>query len=236
MSGGIGARWLVAVVWVVGLVLIAPIAILIVVAFSGEAYLKFPPESLSLRWFEAFFGDVRWRDSIWFSLKIAAIACVISTLTGFLAAYALARGRMRAKTLLLAVLLTPMIVPTVVTAIAIYFISAGVGLVGSVLWLGFCHAVLALPVVLLILLSTLNGVDVNLERAALSLGASRLRVFTHVVMPLAAPGLASAALFAFLTSFDELIISLFLADVRSQTLPVRIWNSLQMDVQPTIAA
>ncbi len=231
-----GSRGLDAIVWLVCLVLIAPIVILIVVAFSGGAYLKFPPDSLSLRWFRTFLGDARWRESIWFSVQIATIACVLATLAGFLAAYALVRARMRAKTLVLSLLLTPMIVPGVVTAIALYFVSAAVGLVGSTLWLGFCHAVIALPVVLLILLSTLNGVDLNLERAALSLGASRLRVFTHVVVPLCAPGLVSAALFAFLTSFDELLISLFLANVRTQTLPVRIWNSLHLDVEPTIAA
>ena len=103
-------------------------------------------------------------------------------------------------------------------------------------WIGLCHATIALPIVLLILLSSLQGVDVNLERAALSLGSSRFRVFTKVVVPLALPGIVSAALFAFLASFDELIISLFLAGVRSETLPVRIWNSLHLQVEPVIAA
>lgn len=223
-------------IWLMCLVLIAPIAIVIIVSFSGQSYLKFPPDTLSLRWFRAFFGDARWRDSIWLSAQIALIACAIATTVGFFAAYALSRSQMRGRTLILSIILTPMIVPSVVTAIAIYFMSARIGLVGNIFWLGFCHAVLALPVVLLILLSTLNGVDVNYERAAFSLGASRLRVLTRIVAPLAAPGIASAALFAFLTSFDELIISLFLADVRSQTLPVRIWNSLHLDVEPTIAA
>jgi ABC-type spermidine/putrescine transport system permease subunit II len=127
-------------------------------------------------------------------------------------------------------------VPTVITSIAMYFLSARLHLVGNLLWIGICHAVIALPVVLLILLSALQGVDVNLERAALSLGASRARLFLKVVVPLAAPGLISAALFAFLASFDELIISLFLTGVRAQTLPVRIWNSLHLEIEPTIAA
>ena len=117
-----------------------------------------------------------------------------------------------------------------------YFVSGPFKLVGNVFWIGICHAVIALPIVLLILLSTLQGVDLNLERAALSLGCSRLRMFTHVVIPLAAPGILSAALFAFLASFDELVISLFLAGVRSETLPVRIWNSLHLQVEPVIAA
>jgi ABC-type spermidine/putrescine transport system permease subunit II len=216
--------------------LMLPIVIVIVLAFSGQSYLKFPPDTLSLRWFAAFFGDGRWRASITLSLAIALIACMVSTTLGFFAAYAFVRGDVRNKTFLLSLMLMPMIVPTVVTSIALYFLSARLGLIGNIVWVGCCHAVIALPIVLLILLSTLQGVDLNLERAALSLGASRLRVFLKVVVPLAAPGLVSAALFAFLASFDELLISLFLTNVRDQTLPVRIWNSLHLDVEPTIAA
>jgi ABC-type spermidine/putrescine transport system permease subunit II len=133
-------------------------------------------------------------------------------------------------------MLLPVIVPSVITAVAMYFLSARLGLVGNILWIGTCHAVVALPLVLLILLSAMQGVDINLERAALSLGASRTRVFLKVVLPIASPGVLSAALFAFLTSFDELIISLFLAGVRAQTLPVRIWNSLHLEIEPVIAA
>ena len=117
-----------------------------------------------------------------------------------------------------------------------YYLAGKLGLIGSYLWLGLCHAVIAMPIVLLILLSALHAVDPNLERAALGLGASRPRVFCRVVLPLVLPGLLSAALFAFLASFDELLISLFLAGVHTQTLPVRIWNSLNLQVEPTIAA
>jgi ABC-type spermidine/putrescine transport system permease subunit II len=124
----------------------------------------------------------------------------------------------------------------VITAIAMYFFTARLGLVGNVVWIGFCHAVVTLPIVLLILLSSMQSVDINLERAALSLGGSRFYVFRRIVVPLAFPGIVSGALFAFLASFDELIISLFLAGVRAQTLPVRIWNSLHLEVEPVIAA
>jgi ABC-type spermidine/putrescine transport system permease subunit II len=216
--------------------LITPIVIVCVLAFSGQGYLRFPPESYSLRWFAAFFGDTRWRQSLWSSVSIALVACVISTVFGFLAAYAFTRSQMKAKKLILSFMLLPVIVPSVITAVAMYFLSARLGLVGNILWIGTCHAVVALPLVLLILLSAMQGVDINLERAALSLGASRTRVFLKVVLPIASPGVLSAALFAFLTSFDELIISLFLAGVRAQTLPVRIWNSLHLEIEPVIAA
>jgi ABC-type spermidine/putrescine transport system permease subunit II len=218
------------------LIQIAPIVIVVILGFSGSSYLKFPPDSLSLQWFIHFLGDPQWRASLWVSAVVAIVACTLATTIGFLAAYAFVRGNFAGKKLLLSLLLLPIIVPTVITSIAMYFLSARLHLVGNLVWIGICHAVIALPVVLLILLSTLQGVDTNLERAALSLGASKTRMFVKVVIPLAAPGIVSAALFAFLASFDELIISLFLSGVRSQTLPVRIWNSLHMEIEPTIAA
>jgi ABC-type spermidine/putrescine transport system permease subunit II len=217
-------------------VLLLPIVIVIVLAFGHQGFVKFPPDSYSLRWFTAFFGDPRWQKALWSSVLIATIACVIATLLGFFAAYAFVRGDLRAKKLLLSFMLLPIIIPHVITAIAMYFVASPLKLVGNVFWIGLCHATIALPIVLLILLASLQGVDVNLERAALSLGSSRFGVFTKVVIPLAFPGILSAALFAFLASFDELIISLFLAGVRSETLPVRIWNSLHLQVEPVIAA
>ena len=218
------------------LVLILPIGIVIVLAFSGGTFLKFPPDSYSLRWFIAFLGDERWRASLWSSLEIAVIACAVATLTGFGASYALVRGSFRLKKLVLSLSLLPIIAPTIVTSIAMYYVAARLHLVGSLVWVGLCHAVIALPVVLLILIAALQSVDPDLERAALSLGCGRLRMLRKVVVPLALPGIVSAALFAFLTSFDELVIALFLTDASTQTLPVRIWNSLHLEVEPTIAA
>ena len=218
------------------LLLMMPIIIVLILAVGDQTYMRFPPQSLSLRWFATFFGDPRWQRALGSSVLIASIACVIATVLGFFAAYAFVRSEMRAKKLLLSFMLLPIIIPHVITAIAMYFMAGPLKLVGNVFWIGLCHATIALPIVLLILLSSLQGVDVNLERAALSLGSSRVGVFTKVVIPLAFPGILSAALFAFLASFDELIISLFLAGVRSETLPVRIWNSLHLQVEPVIAA
>ncbi len=218
------------------LVLALPVAIVVVLAFSGGTFLRFPPTSYSWRWFGAFFGDPAWRQSLWVSIEIGVIACAIATVVGFLAAYALVRGRFRGKQLVLSLALLPIIAPTIITSIALYYLSAQLGLVGNIVWVGVCHAVIALPVVLLILLSTLQSVDQQLERAALSLGSGRVRTMWTVTVPLAAPGIISAALFAFLASFDELVMALFLTGARTQTLPVRIWNSLHLEVEPTIAA
>jgi ABC-type spermidine/putrescine transport system permease subunit II len=221
---------------VAGLLLMAPIAIVVVLAFGDQSALRFPPDSYGLRWFRTFFGDSRWQQALRTSLLVGVLSCVIATTLGFMAAYAMVRARFGYKKLLLSFMLMPMIIPHVITAIAMYFVAAPLRMVGNPLWIALNHAVVALPIVLLILLSSLQGVDVNLERAALSLGSSRLQVFTRVVIPLSWPGIVSSALFAFLASFDELIISIFLAGVRAETLPVRIWNSLHLQVEPIIAA
>ena len=223
-------------VTIAGLALLAPIVILVILAFSNQGYMKFPPESFSLKWFVRFFEDPRWQQALWSSVIIALTACVLATSIGLIAAYGFVRSTIRGKKLLLSFMLLPLIVPHVITAIAMYLLSGPFKLVGNVFWIGLCHATVVLPIVLLILLSTLQSVDINLERAALSLGASRLAVFWQIVIPLALPGIISAALFAFLASFDELVISLFLAGVKSETLPVRIWNSLHLQVEPIIAA
>jgi putative spermidine/putrescine transport system permease protein len=216
--------------------MLAPIIIVVIASFSGDGYLKFPPETLSIRWYARFLGDPRWLNALWNSFLIAIMTCVISTALGFLAAYAMTRGSFAFRKVIMALLLMPLIVPHVVTAIALYFLSARLGLIGFRPWIAVTHSVVALPVVLVILQSALKTLDPNLERAAMICGCGRAGVFRRVVLPLAAPAIVSAMLFSFLTSFDELVISLFLAGIRAETLPVRIWNSLMLEVEPTIAA
>lgn len=217
-------------------ILIIPIIIVGILAFSDQSYMQFPPRAYSMRWFRAFFGDPMWQQSLRTSFMVALIACGVSTIIGFFAAYAFVRNKIGNKKLLLSFMLLPIIIPSVITAIALYFVSNEIGLIGNIVWLGICHAAIALPIVLLILMPSLHGTDPNLERAALSLGCSRFDVFRKIVVPLALPGISSAMLFAFLASFDELLISLFLTGVRAETLPVRIWNSLLLQVEPIIAA
>jgi putative spermidine/putrescine transport system permease protein len=216
--------------------LIAPVAIILVVSLSAADYLSFPPPALSLRWYARFFGVPGWRQAIGVSAQVATLTMVFATLLGFLAALGLVRGRFRFKGAIYAFLLSPMIVPTIITAIALYFFFVRLKATGSILAMALGHTVLALPVVVIIMAATLQGFDLRYEHAALSLGASRLTALRRITLPLIAPGVLSAALFAFLTSFDELLIPLFLSGVEVQTLTVRIWNSLQLEVDPTIAA
>ena len=218
------------------LVLLGPIVVVVILSFSGDDYLRFPPQALSLQWYDRFLGDAQWRQAFVNSLIVGVLCAAIATVSGFFAAYAFVRGRFRLQGVLMALALIPLIVPSIVTAIAIYFLSVKLGLVGNRLWLAVTHAVIAFPVVVIIVQSALQAVDPVLERAAMIHGCTRWGVFRRVVIPLAAPGIISAALFAFLASFDELVIALFVSGVQGATLPVRIWNSLTMQLEPTIAA
>ncbi|MGH7320260.1 MAG: ABC transporter permease, partial [Candidatus Rokuibacteriota bacterium] len=218
------------------LFLIAPVVIILLVSFSGADYLTFPPPSLSLRWYQRFFGVPTWRRAIGVSVQVASLTMVFATVLGLAAALALVRGRFRWKGAIYAFLLSPAIVPTIITAIGLYFFFVRLRATGSILAMAAGHTVLALPVVVIIIAATLQGFDVRLEQAALSLGAGRLTALRRITLPLIAPGILSAALFAFLTSFDELLIPLFLSGVEAQTLTVRVWNSLLLEVDPTIAA
>ena len=218
------------------LFLIAPVVIIVIVSFSGADYLSFPPPFLSLRWYQRFLGTPSWRQSIAVSAQVALLTMVFATVLGLLASLALVRGRFRGKGAIYAVLLSPMIVPTIITAIGLYFFFVRIKATGSILAMALGHTVLALPVVIIIMAATLQGFDIRLEQAALSLGASRVTALRRITLPLILPGVLSAALFAFLTSFDELLIPLFLSGVEVQTLTVRIWNSLVLEVDPTIAA
>jgi len=233
---GPGSVALAVVVTAVLVFLVAPVVIILIVSFSGADYLRFPPPSLSLRWYQRFFGIAAWRQAIWVSTQVALLTTVFATVLGFLASLALVRGRFRGKGVIYAFLLSPTIVPTIITAIGLYFFFVRLKATGSVLAMALGHTVLALPVVVIIMAATLQGFDVRFEQAALSLGASRLTALRRVTLPMIMPGVLSAALFAFLTSFDELLIPLFLSGVEAQTLTVRVWNSLLLEVDPTIAA
>jgi putative spermidine/putrescine transport system permease protein len=216
--------------------LIAPILIVVAISFGESSYMVFPPSSFSTKWYEDFFTSPEWMSSLMVSLLIALLSSLISTTLGFLGAYSLVRGKYRNKKLIISFCLLPLIVPSIITAVALYFASVPLELVGSKVWIAVCHAALAIPVVLLILISSLQGIDESIERAAESLGASKFYTFTRIVIPMATPGIMSAAFFSFLTSFDELIISLFLSGLESETMPVRIWNSLLMNIEPVIAS
>lgn len=218
------------------LFLVLPILIIVPISFSADQYLRFPPSGFSLEWYRRFFHRPEWMASLWLSVEVALMSTAMTLAIGVPGAMALVRGRFPGKSLIYGILLSPMIVPTIITGVAIYLFFAKLNLVGNPFAMALGHTVLSLPLMIIIVSATLQGFDERLEQAAYNLGASRIQTFWHVTLPLIAPGVVSGTLFSFLSSFDELIIPLLLAGSTTFTLPVRIWNSVFMQVEPTIAA
>jgi putative spermidine/putrescine transport system permease protein len=213
-----------------------PIVVVFVVSFSEASYLTFPPPTFGLRWYHAYFGNVDWLRPTWLSIWVAACVVVLSTTLGTLAALGIARLPKPLRILVSGLVLSPLIVPVIVVAIGIYYAFAKYGLVGTPIAMVLAHTCLAVPFVVTSVSASLAGIDRRLEQAALSLGATPAGTFRQVTLPLIRPGILVGALFAFITSFDELVISLFLSGVGAVTLPRRMWEDLRYAIDPTIAA
>ncbi len=231
-KAGIGLR-----LWAtfVGIVLFAPLAIVVPLSFTAKRSFKFPPEGLSLEWYGNFLRDEAWLralgNSLWIGLVVAALCCVLGTL----AALGLQRLPRRAAGIVQGLLLAPLIIPGIVSAVAIYSVFLKWRLSGNPLGFVLAHAVLAIPFVVVTVNASLAGYDRTLDRAAASLGAGRLRTFFRVTLPIIAPGVGAGALFAFITSFDEVVAAMFLQTPSIRTLPVEMFVSVTNEVDPTIA-
>ena len=178
----------------------------------------------------------RWLPSLRNSLIIGTAATILATILGTLAALGLNRARLPLKPLILGVLLSPMIVPSVITAVGIYFFFAPLGLTNSFVGLILAHTALASPFVVITVNATLQGCDVNLSRAAASLGAGPVKAFFRVVLPMIMPGVASGMVFAFATSFDEVVVALMLAGPDQRTLPREMFIGIREQISPEITA
>lgn len=218
------------------LFLTLPIVVIIILAFSSAPFLTFPPPGLSVRWFENYFTRPDWLAATLVSIQVALITMVAGTILGILASIALVRSSFPGKLIVLAFLIAPIVVPTVVLAIALYFVFARFGLVGTRTGLVLGHVVLAIPYVIIVMSGALRSVDVSLERAAQTLGASPVRAFLRITLPQLRPAVVTAALFAFLASFDELVIALFISGTGAKTLPKRMWEGIREEIDPTTAA
>jgi putative spermidine/putrescine transport system permease protein len=227
---------IVAIVALILLFLAAPILIVVIVSFSSATYLSFPPPTLSLRWYRVYFGSSEWLVPTGLSLGIAAAVVLLSTVLGTLAALGTARLPPAVRTPISALILSPLVVPTIVVAIGVYYAYSRYGLVGSPIGIVLGHTCLAAPFVVTSVGASLAGLDRRLEQAALGLGATPLGTFRQVTLPLIRPGILVGALFAFISSFDELLVSLFLSGTGAITLPRRIWDDLRFAIDPTIAA
>jgi putative spermidine/putrescine transport system permease protein len=216
--------------------LLTPVLIIIPMSFSPGEFLEFPPQSLSLRWYESFFSSPEWISAALISFKVAVLTVLAATPLGVAAAYGLHLSENRFARLIRAILIVPLIIPVIIIAIGVFYLYARLGLVNTVTGLVLAHTVLALPFVVIITTAGLQQFDMNQERVARSLGASRLGAFFSVTAPQISPSLASAAFFAFITSFDEVVIALFVSRGTSSTLTRKMFTSLRDQVSPTIAA
>lgn len=220
--------------------LVFPLLVTIPISLNPVRRVEFPPQGISLTWYKEFFGasdsvNSPWLPAAWLSLKIAFATSLLSTVLGGLAAIPVARAKFWGKNFVQTLLLLPLVLPVVVLAVGIFLFYAPLGMLGSPVGIVLGHSVLATPYVTVIVAATLKNFDERLEWAARSLGAGRIRTLWSVTIPLVRPGIMAGALFAFVTSFDELLIALFVSGTRAVTLPRLLWDFVRTEASPVIA-
>jgi putative spermidine/putrescine transport system permease protein len=218
----------------IGLVL--PITAIIPISFTSDTMLTYPMPGVSLRWYKEFFNAVMWTLSMKNSFVIAGAATALATALGTLAALGLTMTNFPCKGLITGIMIMPMVVPIVITAVGIYFFFAQIGLANTHLGMILAHTALATPFVVITVTATLQGFNRNQMRAGASLGASPATVFFKITLPQILPGVISGALFAFVTSFDEVVVALFIAGPEQYTLPRQMFAGIREKYNPTIAA
>ena len=216
--------------------LLLPTLIVMPMSLGEASYIQFPPKGFTLKWYQAYFSDADWMGATWFSVKIAFATTVGATVTGTLASFAVVRGNLPGARALQALTLAPLIVPHIVLAVALYLVFAPIGLTGNFVGFAIAHTMLSVPYVMLTVSAALQRFDPALELAALNCGASRAQAFWHVVLPNIAPGVAAGAVFAFLASFDEATVSFFISGVEGKTITRKLFEDIDYNVSPTLAA
>jgi len=216
--------------------LVLPIFIVVPMSFSASRFLAFPPAAWSLRWYAEYFGGAEWMLATAVSLQTATATCLLATPIGVAAAYAIHTTKTRLTEVAYPLLMVPLMIPHIVVAVGVFFLFARIGLNNTLTGLILAHTMLAIPFVLITTLSGMQGFDMNQERAAQSLGVNRLTAFLKVTAPQIKGSIIAGALFAFISSFDEVVVSLFLSGGPTSTLPKRMFVALRDEVDPTIAA
>jgi putative spermidine/putrescine transport system permease protein len=217
-------------------ILLVPIIAFVPMAFTGSTVLSFPPPSLSYRWFAEFAASPLWLGAMIRSFSIGFATAAITSLVAAMAALGVARTRSRLGSVAFLLYLSPMMVPSIVIAIALFYLFARISLVASNIGIIIGHTVIAMPVVFMVMLATFKGHDWKLDAAASTLGAGRLRTFWHVTLPLVASGLAVGFVTGFLQSFEELTVAIFVGGGIKTTLPKQMWDGILLQVSPVIAA
>ncbi len=216
--------------------LLFPVLSIIPLSFNSGELLSYPLQGLSLRWYEDFFASGRWGTAIKNSLIIGFSSMIFATILGTMAAVGINRANFPGKQIVLALLISPMMIPLVITALSLYLFFSHLGLNNSYAGLILAHTILGVPFVLITVSATLQSFDYNLVRAGSSLGASPLRVFFKITLPNIAPGVFSGALFAFATSLDEVVIVMFIAGPSHRTIPRQMFSGIREHLSPTFLA
>lgn len=230
-------RWaLVAVGVLVCLYLLLPICLIVLLSFGSSRWLAFPPPAWTLKWYEEFFTNPQWMAAVGVSVQVAVTVTALSVLLGLLASFAIVRGSFPGRSLLRMFLITPMVLPVVVLGVELYAMSLRLELNGTFAGLVCAHLLLALPFSVIVISNSLLGFDKSIEDAAMICGASPLQARLFVTLPSIRLGMIGAAVFSFLASWDEVVLSIFMSSPRLQTFPVLIWTTLRQDLTPVIAA
>ncbi|MEX0922887.1 MAG: ABC transporter permease [Rhodovibrionaceae bacterium] len=223
--------------------LIAPIVVIIPLSFNAQPYFTFTPEMLSFdpagystKWYKEFLNSTNWQQAVENSIIIAIFSTILATFLGTVAALGLSRSVMPYRTVIMAILISPMIVPLIISAAGMYFFYSTIGLQGTYLGIILAHTALGTPFVVITVTATLVGFDHSLTRAAANLGADPVRTFFKVIVPLILPGVISGALFAFITSFDEVVIIIFVGSIEQRTIPWQMFSGIRENISPTILA
>lgn len=228
--------WLRILVGIIIFALISPILVVIPMSFSSASYFEFPIPGYSLKWYLNFFNNEEWVIGLIRSLVIAFFTAILSTILGIMASLAVSRLNFRGKKLFMSLMVAPMIIPVIITGVALYHSFAPLKLTNSFVGLVLAHTILAIPVVFVTVTASLKGMDRNLELAAMGLGSTPFGAFFKITLPLIRPGVLSGALFAFIISFDEVVVTIFLGGPNTKTLPIAMWENLRIQVDPTMAA
>jgi len=228
--------WLYVLAAIIMFLLVVPTLLVIPMSFSASQYLEFPPREWSLRWYETYFGSIAWMDATWTSLKAGLLTTLLATPLGTMAAYGLYVSQHKWSRLVFIFLITPIMIPVILIAIGAFYVYVQIKMVNSLAGLVVAHTILALPLVLIVVSSAFRSYDMNQEMAARSLGASRLTAFMAITLPQIRFSVITAALLSFLTSFDEVIVALFVSGGDNSTLTRNMFNALRDQIDPTIAA
>jgi ABC-type spermidine/putrescine transport system permease subunit II len=232
----VSERLLAVFAWLIIGFLVMPTLLVIPIGFTKSDFLEFPPPGYSLRWFETYFNSALWLTATSRSFIVAFLAACLATAFGAGTALALAKSSSRWAGFIFGFFLAPMIVPRIVIAVGMFYLFARIGLVASNAGLVIGHTVLSLPFTVVTIGAILKTYDMRLDQAASTLGANRVRTLIHITLPVIKGGLIAAFLFAFITSFDELTVAIFISGGLATTLPKQMWDDMILQLNPTLAA